>query len=504
LAFGVRELPSVYRRKQKHRDSLIVRRAASNHLCCFLQGKLTLKSGSVYEGKFHRHKYHGKGLLKLQDGTYYDGEFHHGQIQGHGFRTYADGSIYEGGFLQGDCNGRGRWFSVSGSGWLFDGSFHHGRPVDGEMVLSNGQVWHHVYPVLTSDTKGFNGQRLEPTLKRFIGSYDEGWNGQRDFTGNLIWKWADGREFRGQFQDGAPVQGRLLDSDNAWYDVQYDEGIRISDDRLMPSSKRLAPEEVEKDLAFSRNLEQIHKRLESEEEAYEHMLRAIETELEARVLAETKLYVPPPPTPPPQLDYGEFVRRSSISTVSVHLTLGMDFHSIGTAGSTDRLEFMANIIHDLVIATGTHERVFRIASLREGSVILDVEILPDPREEFTERSPAEIALFLLEQSKKPLSKFMRGKLTKKLLDIELPPLVYEVLRQEEEARRPPPSVAAMASVAADLHLASWSFGCRLPRGSSRPSCRFAIQVAAGGSAQVQHGAAGKTAQASHARTHPRA
>ena len=113
-----------------------------------------------------------------------------------------------------------------------------------------------------------------PQVKNFVTQHNNDHNngirnGQRDFTGNMIWKWADGREFRGQFQDGAPVQGRLFDSDKAWYDVQYSEDIRISDDRLKPSSKRLAPEEVEKDLSFSRNLEQIHKRLESEEEAYE-------------------------------------------------------------------------------------------------------------------------------------------------------------------------------------------------------------------------------------------
>jgi len=405
-----------------------------------MQGKLTLKSGSVYEGKFHRHMYHGHGLLKLPDGTYYDGEFKHGQMQGIGFRTYADGSMYEGSFVQGDCHGRGRWFSVSEGGWLFDGSFQHGRPVDGEMVRSNGDVWHHVYPISTLDTKGFKGRNLDPTLRRFVGCYGKGWNGHRDFTGNMIWKWADGREFRGQFHDGAPIQGRLFDSDKAWYDVQYSEEIRISDDRLKPNFKRLAPEEVEKDLAFSRNLEQIQRKLESEEEAYEQMLHAIEAELEARVLAETKLYEPPPQTPSPVLDYGEFVRKSSSAHVSVHLKLGIDFHSIGTSESIDRLEFMANVIQDLVVATGTHERIFRITSLKEGSVILDIEILSDPKEEFTERSPAEIALFLLEQSKKPLSKFMRGKLTKKLLEIELPPLVYEVLRQEEEDRKPKPEV----------------------------------------------------------------
>jgi len=144
------------------------------------------------------------------------------------------------------------------------------------MILSDGEVWHHVYTAWSIYSWGFNGKHLEPGLKRHIGQYGQGWDDHCDFSDNMIWKWTDGREFRGTFEVGAPVRGRLLDSNKAWYNVQYNIGICISDDRLIPNFKKLAPEEVEKDLLFSRNLEQIHKRLELEEEAYKTMLVAIE------------------------------------------------------------------------------------------------------------------------------------------------------------------------------------------------------------------------------------
>ena len=399
-----------------------------------MQGKLTLESGTVYEGSFSRHQYHGAGHLKLKDGTYYDGEFFRGQMHGSGFRTFPEGSIYEGMFSQGNCHGKGRWFSSS-AGWLFEGIFSHGNPVDGEMIHANGQVLHHIYSAPGANTKGFL-EHVDPTSKRHIGTYGKGWDGHRDFTGKMIWKWADGREFRGEFKGGAPTRGRLYERhDKAWYDVEYHEGFCISDDRLKPNVKKLAQEEVNKDLLFSKNLERIQGKLRMEEEAYEQMLKVIEQELESRVLTETKLWVPPPPTPPPVEHWEGFERIASAAHVWIELRLGIEFHSIGQAETPVRAEFMSEVIFDLVNATGTHERLFRIEKLAEGSVILNVAILPDPNFEFMERTPAELAVFLLEQSKKPLSKFMRGKRTKKLLSIDLPEYVYEVLRQEEEEVR---------------------------------------------------------------------
>ena len=416
-------------------------------------GKLRLKAGTVYDGGFSQHKYHGQGLLKLKDGTCYEGEFFRGQMQGTGSRTFADGSMYEGEFHQGDCNGKGRWFSsfsqprtaASGqskgrqSGWLFDGTFLHGRPVDGEMILPNGEVWHHVYPASSTDHKGFAGQHLDahrPEIKRHIGTYGRGWDGQRDFNGKMIWKWADGREFRGEFKHGAPVRGRLYDiTEQAWYEVEYTEGICISDDRLTPNSKKLAQEEIDKDLAFSKNLEQLQQRLEAEEGAYQQMLKAIEEELEGRILKETKLWIPPS-TPPPEEHWEGFNRAISAAHVYFSIRLTMGFHSIGHADSLQRSEFMAGIIDDLVKATGTHERIFRIEAISEGSIIVKIAVLPDPKFQFIEHSPAEIVLFLLEQSKKPLSKFMRGTFTRKLQSIDVPDYVFHVLREEEEARKP--------------------------------------------------------------------
>ena len=421
-----------------------------------VQGNLTLKAGTEYVGGFSRHQYHGRGHLKLQNGTYYDGEFVQGQMQGHGFRTYPDGSIYDGSFHQGNCHGQGSWFSTTRGGWLFVGLFNYGRPVDGEMTLPDGQVWHHVYPSSGTDLKGFNGQHLDPAVKRRIGKFGQGWDGHRDFTGYAIWTWDGGREFRGQFENGSPVSGRLYDSDKSWYDVQYNKGIRISNEFLKPSFKRLAPEEVERDLRFSQNLEEINKKLKSEEEAYEQMLQAIEQELEVRVLAETKLWVPPPPTPPPEVDRGFLERISSAQYVSITLKLGLSFHLTGVADSPERAAFMAELIQDLVTATGTHERLFRINKLMEGSIIVGVEILPDTYGEFLERTPAEIAVFLLEQSKKPLSKFMRGKWTKKLLDFDLPEFVYEVLKAEAEERRIKPVVEQVVQEEPPPPPARWS------------------------------------------------
>ncbi|XP_060849598.1 radial spoke head 10 homolog B-like [Rhopalosiphum padi] len=83
-------------------------------------GRLTYKSGNVFEGQLFERIPHNKGRLCLERGVIYEGQLNDGIPEGRGFIKWLDGSWYRGEFLKGLRHGRGlhvscedgrRWYS---------------------------------------------------------------------------------------------------------------------------------------------------------------------------------------------------------------------------------------------------------------------------------------------------------------------------------------------------------------------------------------------------------
>ena len=65
----------------------------------------------------------GHGRLLMKDGSFYEGKFENGEISGPGIRKWAaTGSIYEGEFLKGELNGNG--VMKYGTGTVYEGQWY--------------------------------------------------------------------------------------------------------------------------------------------------------------------------------------------------------------------------------------------------------------------------------------------------------------------------------------------------------------------------------------------
>ena len=65
----------------------------------------------------------GHGKLLMKDGSYYEGKFENGEISGSGIRKWtATGNVYEGEFLKGELNGNG--MMKYGNGTVYEGEWN--------------------------------------------------------------------------------------------------------------------------------------------------------------------------------------------------------------------------------------------------------------------------------------------------------------------------------------------------------------------------------------------
>ncbi len=64
--------------------------------------------------------------------------------------------------------------------------------------------------------------------------------------------------------------------------------------------------------------------------------------------------------------------------VELIMNLGLDFSMAGSEGSDKREEFKRDVAHDLSTASGLPPANFRIKNVSPGSIILDVQVMPDP------------------------------------------------------------------------------------------------------------------------------
>jgi eukaryotic-like serine/threonine-protein kinase len=95
------------------------------------QGRITLASGSKYEGELMNGKPQGKG--KVIATTYYCvGDFRNGELNGQGFCNYKNGDRYEGEFRNDKFNGAGKIKYAAGN--RYEGEFRNDN-LNGEGVL---------------------------------------------------------------------------------------------------------------------------------------------------------------------------------------------------------------------------------------------------------------------------------------------------------------------------------------------------------------------------------
>jgi hypothetical protein len=108
---------------------------------------------------------------------------------------------------------------------------------------------------------------------------------------------------------------------------------------------------------------------------------------------------------------------ASLASVQLTMTLGISFHEVGNVGSAKREAFKRDVADDLAKASGLPAENFKITKLSAGSVIVDIDIMPDPLGIASD--PSTIARDLEKQVADPNSPLRLGKLTRQTKGIQV-------------------------------------------------------------------------------------
>ena len=104
--------------------------------------------------------------------------------------------------------------------------------------------------------------------------------------------------------------------------------------------------------------------------------------------------------------------------VQLIMTLGLDFSMAGSEGSDKREKFTRDVAQDLASASGLPPANFRIKDVSPGSIILDMQVMPDPSAPGAHLLAAED---LAEQAADPSSTLRSGKITGHATGVEVIP-----------------------------------------------------------------------------------
>jgi hypothetical protein len=110
--------------------------------------------------------------------------------------------------------------------------------------------------------------------------------------------------------------------------------------------------------------------------------------------------------------------------------LSINFKAAGDEGSLQRSKFEKDLVSDLATASGVAADRFKIRKLAPGSVLVGVDIYPEPSGHGP--SAAEVSEELEKQADDPSSALRRGKVTSSVSDIALP---HQQLLEHEELKR---------------------------------------------------------------------
>jgi hypothetical protein len=116
--------------------------------------------------------------------------------------------------------------------------------------------------------------------------------------------------------------------------------------------------------------------------------------------------------------------------VQLTMTLGMSFQETGEEGSSKREAFKHDLANDLANASGLPAENFKITKLSAGSVVVDIDILPDPLG--IAPAPCSAARDLEKQAGDPNSPLRSGKLTSQTKGIQI------LSTQPSTSAHPPP------------------------------------------------------------------
>ena len=122
--------------------------------------------------------------------------------------------------------------------------------------------------------------------------------------------------------------------------------------------------------------------------------------------------------------------------VQLTMTLGMSFHETGEESSSKREAFKRDVADDLAKASGLPAENFKITKLSAGSVIVDIDILPDPLG--IAPTPSAVARDLIKQADDPNSPLRSGKLTSQTNWIQV------LSPQPSTGAPPPPPIQTVA------------------------------------------------------------
>ena len=100
---------------------------------------------------------------------------------------------------------------------------------------------------------------------------------------------------------------------------------------------------------------------------------------------------------------------TSGDTANATLTLGLEFSAAGEEGSTERQEFQNQLVQDLADASEVEASRFHVKAMSPGSIVVDLDIVPDPTGEGPDS--ALVVDFLEEQAANPESLLRKGSVT---------------------------------------------------------------------------------------------
>ena len=118
------------------------------------QGKMTWKSGDVYEGEWKDDEEHGKGKYTWTSGKVYEGEWKDGEEDGQGKMSDDEfGDKYEGEWKDGRKHGQGKL--IDGNGNVYEGKWKNGYRQGWMSVCKDGFIFRGFF-----DEDRFNQDRL--------------------------------------------------------------------------------------------------------------------------------------------------------------------------------------------------------------------------------------------------------------------------------------------------------------------------------------------------------
>jgi hypothetical protein len=149
---------------------------------------------------------------------------------------------------------------------------------------------------------------------------------------------------------------------------------------------------------------------------------------------------------------------SDPDAVPMTVKMGMDFKAAGDEGSLQRSKFEKDLVSDLATASGVAADRFKIRKLAPGSVLVGVDVYPEPCGHGP--SAAEVSEGLARQAHDPSSALRRGKVTSSVSDIALP---HQQLLEHAELKRLRAATKQLEKELDDKQRETWELSAKISK-----------------------------------------